>query len=434
MALKKITLSRVQSGQYVWNLLGTLASAMVSMFFLIVSTRLGTAQQGDEFSFAYTVAQQLYVIGLFGVRAYQSTDMTENTSFQSYVMVRIITITIMYILLACYLLQGHYSIDKLLVIVFMTLYRSCDAFSDVFQGFFQQHWRSDLAGKILFFRNVLSGIVFFMVMKFSQSLLIASLALFVNNFFLIFTLDLTILRRHFGRYNFKQNVHYDEVLRIIQGCFVLCANVFLLNYIFSEPKLVIDRLLENGGGIEGMQRDFNALFMPTFVLNLLILFLRPLLTQLSLYWKNKESVKFRRQVKQVSFVLFCLSLIILLAGYFLGIPILSFVFNIDLYNYQLAFMILLVGGIFNIFATFIDNVMTIYRKQNYLLIANVIAFIVSKVVTGYLVKSHSILGAAVSFLGTMVVYFVTSLIICYFIEREFKKSRSYESTNDYSSL
>lgn len=44
----------------------------------------------------------------------------------------------------------------------MILYRYCDAFSDVFQGYFQQQQRSDLSGKVLFYRSILT--IFFPIL------------------------------------------------------------------------------------------------------------------------------------------------------------------------------------------------------------------------------------------------------------------------------
>ncbi|HEM5335274.1 TPA: lipopolysaccharide biosynthesis protein, partial [Streptococcus suis] len=203
--------------------------------------------------------------------------------------------------------------------------------------------------------------------------------------------------------------------------FPLFFNGFLINYIFSEPKLAIDELLEVGKGFEGMQRDFNVLFMPTFVLNLLFIVLRPLLTQLSLYWTNKEYVKFNMQIKRITLALLGLEFIVLLGGYVIGLPILGLVFGVNLLNYKMVFMILLLGGLFNLFATLIDNIMTIYRKQRLLVIANIVAFVISKLITTNLVNKYGLVGASVSFLISMVAFFSLSFIIYIYVKKEFKE-------------
>ncbi|HFI0941841.1 TPA: lipopolysaccharide biosynthesis protein [Streptococcus suis] len=409
------------NSQYIWNIVGTISSVLISTFLLLVATRVGTSQQADIFALAYTIAQQLYIIGIFGVRPFQSTDVKEEFSFQSYLSTRIVTIVLMNISLVGILALGGYSLEKLLIVLFVSLYRSCDAFSDVYQGFFQQQLRSDLAGKILFYRSVFSATIFVGVVVLSKSLLFSSVALFLCNFSLTFLLDFRIYKQNFRTISWKESLQRIEIVQILKACFPLFFNGFLINYIFSEPKLAIDELLEVGKGFEGMQRDFNVLFMPTFVLNLLFIVLRPLLTQLSLYWTNKEYVKFNMQIKRITLVLLGLEFIVLLGGYVIGLPILGLVFGVNLLNYKMVFMILLLGGLFNLFATLIDNIMTIYRKQRLLVIANIVAFVISKLITTNLVNKYGLVGASVSFLISMVAFFSLSFIIYIYVKKEFKE-------------
>ncbi|HEL2110168.1 TPA: lipopolysaccharide biosynthesis protein [Streptococcus suis] len=410
------------NSQYIWNIVGTISSVLISTFLLLVATRLGTSQQADIFALAYTIAQQLYIIGIFGVRPFQSTDVKEEFSFQSYLSTRIVTIVLMNMSLVGILAIGGYSLEKLLIVLFVSLYRSCDAFSDVYQGFFQQQLRSDLAGKILFYRSIFSATIFIVVVVLSKSLLFSSISLFLCNFSLTFLLDFRIYKKQsFRTISWKDCLQRIEIVQILKACFPLFFNGFLINYIFSEPKLAIDELMEVGKGFEGMQRDFNVLFMPTFVLNLLFIVLRPLLTQLSLYWTNKEYVKFNMQIKRITLVLLGLELIVLLGGYLIGLPILGLVFGVNLLSYKMEFMILLFGGLFNLFATLIDNIMTIYRKQRLLLIANIVAFVISKLITTNLVNKYGLAGASLSFLISMVAFFSLSFIIYIYVKKEFKE-------------
>ncbi|HFU4462171.1 TPA: lipopolysaccharide biosynthesis protein [Streptococcus suis] len=422
------------NSQYIWNIVGTVSSVLISTFLLLVATRLGTSQQADIFALAYTIAQQLYIIGIFGVRPFQSTDVKEEFSFQSYLSTRMVTIVLMNMCLVVILAIGGYSIDKLLIVLFVSLYRSCDAFSDVYQGFFQQQLRSDLAGKILFYRSVFAATIFVIGIILSKSLLFSSVSLFFCNFFLTFLLDFRIYKQNFRTISWKDSLQSIEIVKILKACFPLFFNGFLINYIFSEPKLAIDGLLEVGKGFEGMQRDFNVLFMPTFILNLLFIVLRPLLTQLSIFWTNKQYDKFNFQIKQITFALFGLEIFVLIGGYFIGLPILGLVFGVDLLSYKTVFMILLVGGLFNLFATLIDNIMTIYRKQRLLLLANIVSFIVSKLITTNLVNRYGLIGASLSFLISMLAFFGISFIIYMYVRKDIKENVRFKSANDYSSL
>ncbi len=65
----------------------------------------------------------------------------------------------------------------------------------------------------------------------------------------------------------------------------------------------------------------------------------------------------------------------------MGTEILGFIYGTSLVEYKVPFVILLIGGILNVLALVIDIVMTIFRKQTYLVIAYITSFIVAKFIT-----------------------------------------------------
>ena len=122
----------------------------------------------------------------------------------------------------------------------------------------------------------------------------------------------------------------SKVVSILKNSFPLFFNGFLLAYIYNEPKIAIDQLLTNGILPTGMQRDFNVLFMPVFVLSLLFFILRPLTTQLSIYWSEKKYSFFFKQVRLLFLVMVVLGLMIVVLGYLIGTEILGAVYGIQL--------------------------------------------------------------------------------------------------------
>ena len=78
--------------------------------------------------------------------------------------------------------------------------------------------------------------------------------------------------------------------------------------------------------------------------------------------------------------------------------------------------------------------MTIYRKQRLLLLANIVSFIVSKLITTNLVNRYGLIGASLSFLITMLAFFGLSFIIYMYVRKDIKENVRFKSANDYSSL
>ena len=64
--------------KYIWNMLGSLSSAVSSFILSISVNRILGAEDGGFFAFAYANAQQMITIGQFEVRPYQATDINEK--------------------------------------------------------------------------------------------------------------------------------------------------------------------------------------------------------------------------------------------------------------------------------------------------------------------------------------------------------------------
>lgn len=398
---------------YIWNMLGTVSSSLISVVLLLLASRFLSSGDSDVFSIAYALGQQFFVLGYFQVRNLQSTDIKEKYSFASYHNTRLFTVFLMLVTSLFYVIWQSYDIYKSSIIFFLVLYRALDAYSDVFQGFFQQKNRSDLAGKIQFYRSWLCMLIFALVLLFTKSLLLASLMICFINLALTLPLDFGYYRYYFHDVPIIPFLFKDrsKVVSILKNSFPLFFNGFLLAYIYNEPKIAIDRLLTNGILPTGMQRDFNVLFMPVFVLSLLFFILRPLTTQLSIYWNEKKYSFFFKQVRLLFLVMVVLGLVIVVLGYLIGTEILGAVYGIQLQIYKVPFTLLLIGGILNVLALVVDIIMTIFRKQHYLMIAYMLTFIVSKVITLPFIRNQNLIGAANSFLISMMIFFVTSLTI-----------------------
>ena len=324
-----------------------------------------------------------------------------------------------------YVIFQGYDLYKSIIILLLVLYRAIDAYSDVFQGYFQQQNRSDLAGKVQFYRSWICIIVFGFSLLLTKSLMISSIVICLINLILTVVLDYRISIRNFNT-KFFPSISKDlsSIFSILREAFPLFINGFVITYVYNEAKIDIDLLLSKGLFSNGIQRDFNVLFMPVFVLSLLFFVLRPLTTQLSIYWYERKYELFYKQIYILFTTMTILGVIIIGLGYLIGTEILGLVYGISLIEYQIPFVILLTGGILNVLALVIDIVMTIFRKQSYLVIAYITTFIVAKLITMIFVKKDGILGASLSFLISMTIFFITSMLIYILVNNNDKRKRS----------
>ena len=179
---------------YLWNLISNVSNAMVSVLFLIVVTRLTDSVSSDVFSLGWAVAQVMFTIGTFQVRLFQATDASSKYSFQQYLIYRGITIFMMIAVSVGYIIWNHYSGSKSAVILLLCGYKAVDALSDVYQGWFQQKERLDLAGKALAMRVLIAFVLFLTVLLLTRSVVWSCVSINISSWICFFLYDLRYLR------------------------------------------------------------------------------------------------------------------------------------------------------------------------------------------------------------------------------------------------
>ena len=410
---------------YLWNLIGNLAFSGSSVLFTLIVTRLTSPIEADSFSLAYGIAAILVVVGMFQVRSYQATDVSFRHSFTSYFLARCISLTLMVLVFFPYLSISKIDLnerEKVAIIALYVLFRMCEAISDLFQGLFQQHERLDIAGKSMTIRYTFSTIFLFILLYTTKSLVSSLTLLVVLNFLFVMGYDF-VKARSFERINFS-SIEFKSLLvdacSILKNCIPLFISGFLLAYIFNEPRIAIDMEIRLGHLIEGTQRDYNILFMPVFFMSLFILILRPLTTQLAIFWKDKEYKRFDGIIVKLLVIILGLGFVLTLVAYFIGTPILSVVFGLDLNRYKETLAILVFSGILYSIGIVFGDVMTVLRRQSYLLPVYLLMFVASKLTNLQFVQRSGLFGASLSFLLVMVVYFIGS-IVSYWIARRLER-------------
>ena len=240
--IEKIISKEGLKNNYIWNMLGTVSSSLISVVLLLLASRFLDSRDSDIFSIAYALGQQFFVLGYFQVRNLQSTDVKERYQFGSYHNTRLFTVFLMFLTSFIYTLWQGYDIYKSSIILLLVLYRAIDAYSDVFQGLFQQKNRSDLAGKVQFYRSWICMLIFAIVLLLTKSLMVASIVICCANFILTFPLDFRNCRLYFSQEKFSPKLHDDRknVYSILKNSFPLFLNGFLITYIYNEPKIDVD--------------------------------------------------------------------------------------------------------------------------------------------------------------------------------------------------
>ena len=413
-----------QKSIYIWNLLGNLAAAAVSVCFLIIVSRFQNSTIADQYSLTISIGNLWVIIGLFQVRNYQATDIVNKFSFKNYYTARIISTILMWITLYPYLVYIHYDLSSSFVIglTFLILaYRTCDVWSDLYQGLFHQKSRLDIAGKSMFFRYLISVVILFVSLMIQKNLLVGFLLVLIFNILFIVGFDIKFSKLFHSSDN-KRTFSINDLIQgllILKDCFSLFIYGFLINLIFNEPRIIISQQLLSQKMQSGVQRDFNILFMPVFFMSLCILVIRPLITSLAEKRQAGEMVQFYSIIKRIFVFLILVGFLTTLVSYLIGTPVLSLIFGVDLNRYRLELTVLVFSGILYSIALVFENILTIYRKHNLLLVVYIVMYIASILLSKPFIISQGILGACLSFMLVMVIYVIGGFSLFLYVKRRF---------------
>lgn len=396
---------------FIWNTLGSGFNAFNSLFFLIIVTRINGEIEAGIFTLCFATAGLLYIIGTYAGRTYQVTEQKKSIGDNEYIFNRIITIIIM---LVCGLILGitsNYSGLKIKILIVLCLVKALEAFSDVFHGILQKNDRLDIVGKSMFVRSLLNIGLFLLIDLISKDILFSCLSLIVVDIFVLIFVDM----RYSKKYRVtKEKTNYKSSFSILKLGFYTFGFTLLSNYLINIPRYAIDAFLE-----ENYQTIFGIIVMPgTFITMLSQFIMQPLIIEMKEQWVNKNKLKFDNIIRKTIFAIIGVGLISVILAYFFGIMVLNFLYNLDLSDYLLSLIVILIGTTFYALSAYLSNCLIIFRKTRVQLFAYLIVAIYGIVISRFLVSKYSFIGGIYSYLLIMLLLFIIYMVIFIFINNK----------------
>lgn len=397
---------------YIWNSASGMISAGQSAIIVIFITRCLGITEAGVFTIAYALANLISVFAKCGIRNFQVTDIEEEFSLKTYLGLRVVSILISILLLAGYLLLKingqEYTFAKSIVIGGICIWKLVDAMEDVFIGAYQQ-------------KNQLSvGAFYYTLRLFITTCMYC--AFIVKGFNLICATVVTVIISavmctvfcavSFSKFTIQKRVcEGGTVKKLIKIGFPLCIGTTLANYIGNAPKYAIDRYMDDSA-----QAYFGYIMMPSFVILLLSNFIyQPLIRNLGVLWGKESKKSFMRTVFRQFIIVLGLTIIAMMTGAWLGIPILSYIYGVNLSLLKKEFLLLLAGGGIYAMVSYLTVVLTTIRMQKWLAAGFITATILYGILGSVFAKEWSIMGVALLYL-LLNILLVVWFTICLFLK------------------
>lgn len=393
----------IERNSILWNMISSMLYSLQSALLLLVVTRAGDLNAAGVFGITYSVSQMFASIGSFSMREYQVSDISGQFSFDTYLSSRILTVSTMLMLCFGYSLFTGITGMKLVIIAVLSVYRAVDGLEDVFHGTLQKEGRLDIGDRIFSVRITISSLLFILCFLLTRNLLAASLALSLSSVALGCFLNFLMAKA------WKIRVHFQlkGISRLLMSCLPICLGAFLYNYLVNSPKYAIDAILS-----EEMQGIFNILYMPVFVTSMLSTFIfNPFIYRLGQYWTEKNRRAFIRLVLVLSGIIVLIGLCVVAGGALLGIPVLNLVYGVELDEYKGLFILLLIFGGLSALNSFATIVITVMRRQIFIVAAYAIAAVIDIAVMYRIVEQYSLMGAGLVYGLVLSIIFVIYLMV-----------------------
>ena len=396
---------------FLWNALGSGIFAASSMLMLVLVNYVNGVNIAGKFSVAYAIAQMLYIVGIYGMNIFQMTDYKKEYNFAEYFSAKLVTTGVTVIVCIAYVAVNGRAVFDNALMVGLSLYLLAFSVAEVFQSQMFCNGRLDLSGKSLFYRTLISLIVFGLLLYVNQSVLVATGGAVLANIVAMFFWTFKPLLRY---ETIGLSYHYKSIARLIGASTPLFLSTLLLTALTNAPKYFIDIYLDDyTQGIYGM------IFIPVMVTVLLCGFIyKPLLPRIINIIENND----KRQTWKLLLVAVCMIIGIMMLGILLmnsiGIDIMSFIFRLDLSRYTNEIRIMVICSGIVAYANFMNNIVIAMRMQRQILWVSLCALIASCMAGGFLVGRYSIMGALVTFgIG----YMLYNILLTIFMIREMRR-------------
>ena len=355
---------------FLWNMIGTTLNSFLSLFLLIIVTRINGIEMSGSFSFIFTLTLILQMFSNYGGRIYQVSDYKNEFSFQEYLGSRVKTslLSIIFFVIMCF----FYKFDLKLSVVAISLMalRLLETFSDVFYASFQKHNQLYKVGVSLTAKSLLILLLFLILEVITKNILISSLGILLASILVFAFYDLP-------------NIRKIEEFKFIYN-----------NRVYSQSKYIfmfgfITQLILNVGRFIGMKTldeveigYLGILMMIPTVMTLISGFIiQPEIVNLTKLYEKKKNEEFDKSLKNISKTLIKFSILCIILAVTIGPFALKILYQLDFNKYRLAFVLLILAGTFNGITTIYSNALTIFRKTkeqfNYYVVVLIINLVVS---------------------------------------------------------
>lgn len=412
----------VKKTEFMWNILASTVSSIINAVLLMFCTRINGIEIAGMFSIAFATSSILNAVGDYGIRPYQVTDTNRKYKFGEYLSLRIIIVSVMFIIGTAFVIISRYEFTKAMICLFLVLYRVIDNLSESYQSEFQIQGRLDIGCKSVVIRNIAAIIIFLVINYLTRNIIFATIAMVLINLLIFIIYDLNKIKSYTTE---TPNFNKVTLKKLLMECFPVCISTLLSLFLANVVKYSIDMY-----GNYDMQTYYNIVFLPTFTINLASTFIvKPMFKSFGELWNSGNTKKLNKLIIIIAGITALATGFIELVCYFIGPQILQLIYGVELSQYRNELLTLLIAGFFFAIANLMIYITTTIRKQGYATIIYLIVSVFAIFISNYMVRSMQIMGASIA--NLMIAALLAIMLIQLYVLEIYKMKKKISIRKKY---
>src|SRR5574344_288849 len=337
------------------------------------------------FSIAMSLGNTFYAIQLFGMRNYQSSDLSGEHTEKTYIFSRIFTCFLGIIYSLIFTLIKGYDWNLFLCINAYVLFKTTEAIVDLTHGSLQKKWLYKYIGFSYISRGLISIIVFSISLLLFKNLLLSIILMTVFVFAFILLYD-------FKKY--KENISINGSFNIIDikylliKCIPFAVFLIIFSFISAYPRLEISEIY--GSDILGIYTTYaNIAIIVQVAANFLI---NPFITLLAEIKKKNDFKKVINVIVKATILIIMVGLIALVGCSIFGKLFFYILFNDSIIDYIYLLNPMIIISLLTALISLYSCVLIVFRRFKELIIINVINLLEIVLLSKYFLVKYNLAG------------------------------------------
>lgn len=344
-----------KSRDFFWNAVGVTINSFNSLFFLLTVRYINGVEEAGIFTYAFAVASLMFTIVMFFNRTFQVADKRGYT-MNDFLSLRLAMagMSVVFVILLC--LVSGFDLHKSSVILGLLIFRIVEAVSDVFYGELQRKEKLYLSGVSLTIKGLAGLLVFAILDKISGSMPLGIGGLVLVNLAILYIYDIrNVMKEGTGAIRLEL-MRTKELAKLCLPVLIFSA---LGIYLANCQKYILTYFTSDEA-----QAIFGIIVMPATVMSLAGSYLiNPFAKKLTELFSAKKIMEFRAYARRIITALALVGVLAVAVCYFIGIPVLNWLYHMELSEYKMDLMIIVAASVLTAATGLLSAFLTIMNEN-----------------------------------------------------------------------